>query len=132
MNDLVRMCYRQIFEQSPAFLALLEGRDHRIVFANRAYHQLVGDRDVVGLAVREAFPEIEAQRPFEILHKVFLSGEPFIGRGAEVLLRSADGQLVKRRLDFMYQPFRDAAGSVTGILVNGTDVTASSDATDSL
>jgi PAS domain S-box-containing protein len=47
--------YRQIFEQSPAFLALLEGSEHRIVFANPAYHKLVGFRDVVGRPVREGF-----------------------------------------------------------------------------
>src|SRR6476469_4357978 len=39
---------QDMFEQAPGFMALLEGADHRFTVANRAFHDLVGDRDLVG------------------------------------------------------------------------------------
>jgi PAS domain S-box-containing protein len=65
---------------------------------------------------------------------LYASGEPFIGQGVELHLQAQHSSGERRRhvLDFVYQPMRDAAGQVTGIFVEGNDVTPLRDALDAL
>jgi PAS domain-containing protein len=49
---------RRLFELAPGFICILQGPEHVFVFANEAYRQLVGGRDLIGKRVREAFPEL--------------------------------------------------------------------------
>ena len=115
---------RRLFEQAPSFMALLQGREHRFEFANAAYLQLVGHRDVLGLPVRQALPEIEGQGFYELLDNVFDTATPFIGSGLAVQLQRAPaGPLEERFVNVIYQPILNAAGEVEGIFVDGSDVT---------
>ena len=52
---------RGMFDQAPGFMALLSGPDHVFQAINAAYLQLIGHRNLVGKAVREAVPEAEGQ-----------------------------------------------------------------------
>ncbi len=116
--------FREMFARSPSFSAVLHGPEHRFALTNPAYQQLIGHRDVIGLGVREALPELAGQGLFDLLDRVFATGEPFIGRGVPVpLRRTVDAPPELRHLDFVYQPIRDAAGNVTSIFVEGIDVT---------
>jgi two-component sensor histidine kinase len=114
---------RELFAQAPSFIAILTGPDHVFALANHAYQRLVGERHVQGLPVREALPELAGQGFFEILDGVRATGEPFVGQGARVSLLRDDGEMEDRFLDFVYQPITDPAGQVTGIFVEGQDVT---------
>ncbi len=118
---------RQLFEQSPSFIAVLRGPDHRFEMANPGYLQLIGHRSVVGMTVRDALPELEGQGFYELLDRVFSTGQPYRGSSVPVLLqRSTDGAPENRYLDFVYQPIIES-GAVTGIFVEGIDVTSSHD-----
>jgi PAS domain S-box-containing protein len=114
----------QMFEQAPGFMAMLSGPAHRFELTNRAYLQLIGHRAVVGKTIREALPDIEGQGFYELLDKVYTTGEPFIGSSVKVLLQRTPGaESEERFVDLIYQPVRDAEGQVTGIFVEGSDVT---------
>ena len=114
----------QMFEQAPGFIALLEGPDHVFELANAAYRQLVGQRDVVGLPVREALPEVEGQGFVELLDNVVATGEPHLGRAVPISLQPLPGAPIEDRfVDFIYQPVTEATGAVSGIFVEGYDVT---------
>jgi PAS domain S-box-containing protein len=115
---------QEMFAQSPSFSALLQGPEHRFVLTNQAYQQLIGLRDVIGLTVREAIPEVESQGFLALLDKVFATGEVFIGRNVEIILQRTPGEAGETRyLDFVYQPIRDRSGNVTSIFVEGSDIT---------
>jgi len=115
---------RRMFEQAPGFMAVMDGPDHRFVMVNQAYRDLVGGRDVVGKAAVEALPEIEEQGFVALLNNVYRSGEPYIGNGVRVDLRFGPADEVERRyLDFIYQPIVAADGSISGIFLQGHDVT---------
>jgi signal transduction histidine kinase len=114
----------KLFAESPAFMALLEGPEHRITLANPRYQELVGERPLVGLTVAEALPETVEQGYMEILDRVYSSGDAYRATGARYLRNAAPGgPREERHLDFVYQPVRDAEGRVWGIFVEGTDVT---------
>jgi len=116
--------FRDMFAQSPSFSALLHGPEHRFVLVNPSYLQLVGHRDVIGLTVREAIPEVEGQGFLDLLDEVFTTGKPFIGKDVKIVLqRTADGRPNTRFLDFVYQPIRGPSGQVTSIFVEGSDIT---------
>jgi len=113
-----------IFQQAPAFFALLRGPEHVFEMTNAPYQELIGRRDVLGKSVLEAIPEAKEQGFIDLLNNVYQTGEPFIGRHTPIqLARDADQPLELRYLDFVYQPHRDAEGAITGVLVLGIDVT---------
>jgi PAS domain S-box-containing protein len=115
---------REMFARSPSFSALLDGPEHRFVLTNSAYQQLIGHRDVIGLTVREAFSDIADQAFFGLLDQVFTSGEPYAAKNAKIVLQRTPANVRETRyLDFVYQPMKDANGSVTSIFVEGSDVT---------
>jgi two-component sensor histidine kinase len=115
---------RDLFEQTPSFMALMTGPEHHFVLSNNAYKQLIGGRDVVGKPISEALPEVVEQGFVGLLDAVYRSGKPHLGSGTRVMLQ-APGQAEPKEhfLDFIYQPLRNAAGDVTGIFVEGQDVT---------
>jgi hypothetical protein len=116
--------FREVFAQSPSFACLLSGPEHRFVLVNPAYQQLIGHRDIVGLTVREAIPEIESQGFLDLLDSVFATGKTYSGRNVEIVLHRMPGGVAETRfVDFVYQPIKDSSGKVTSILVEGSDIT---------
>ena len=114
----------QMFAHAPTFMALLRGPEHRFERVNPGYVQLIGHRDVVGRSVGEALPEAVSQGFVELLDQVFATGEPFVANGVRFEVQPTPGGPVRERfLDFVYQPIRDASGVITGIFVEGADVT---------
>ena len=124
---------RRLFRQAPSFMCILSGPDHVFDMVNDAYLQLVGHRDVVGMPLRDGLPEIAGQGFIELLDGVYQTGEPFVGRNLEAhLQRTPDGPLEIRFVNLIYQPIVEPDGSVSGIFVDGYDVTHQKRAEDQL
>ena len=114
----------QMFEQVPSFMALLSGPDHIFELANPAYQQLVGHRDVIGLSVTEALAEAEDQGYVQLLDDVYRTGTAYRAHGAPFNMQVLqDGPVNPHMLDFVFQPIKDHDQQVTGIFVEGFDVT---------
>jgi len=119
-----RQHLQELFEQAPGFIAALSGPNHVFTMANAAYRQVVGRHDLIGKSVRDALPEVVEQGFIGLLDHVYQSGEPFIGRGVRILLQQGPGEYPEERfLDFVYQPIFSRDGAVSGIFVQGHDVT---------
>ena len=116
---------RNLFEQAPGFMHVLNGPEHVFEMANKAYLTLVGDRrDLIGKTVREVFPELAGQDYFNLLEEAYRTGEPFVGHALSVKLRRKEGTAIEERfIDLVYQPIKDDRGIVTGIFAEGADVT---------
>ena len=122
-----------LLQQAPAFLAVLEGPQHRFVMHNPRYQDLIGQRNVVGKSVLEALPEAAEQGFVAILDRVYQTGEPFTAHSHPVdLERSAGSPLERCYLDFVYQAIREADNTISGIMVLGVDVTDRKRAEDTL
>ena len=114
---------QQLFDKAPGFMAISSGPEHRFEMVNLAYQELVGPRDLIGRSVREAFPELEGQGFFELLDHVYATGKALTGREKPIVLRRRSGEpSEKRYLDFVFQPITGSAGEVTGLFVQGNDV----------
>ena len=113
-----------LFEQAPAFFAVLGGPDHVFEMFNGSYQQLIGHRGVRGKMVREAVPEAEEQGFLALLNEVYQAGKPYVGRSIPIhLARTPNHPPELRYLDFVYQPKREPDGSISGVIVLGVDVT---------
>jgi PAS domain S-box-containing protein len=123
-NAAERQRLAQMFEQGPSFMALLQGPEHRFELANSSYLRLVGGREVLGKTVAETLPDAVEQGYLEILDEVFCSGKSFSSSGMKYAAQASPGATPEDRfLDFIYQPLKDPDGQVTGIFVEGIDVT---------
>jgi len=115
---------RRLFMQAPSFMAVLRGPDHVVELVNNAYLQLIGHRDVVGLPIREALPEVVEQGFADLLDRVRETAEAFVGRQVKIALQRTPGAALEERyLDFIYQPIVEADGSVSGVFAEGFDTT---------
>jgi len=116
---------KELFQQAPGFMALLDGPQHVIEMVNPAYLQLIGNREVVGKTVAEAQPDAVKQGYLDLLDEAYRSGKAFSTTGARYEVSNAPGTApIERYIDFVYQPIADAEGKVTGIFVEGFDVTS--------
>jgi PAS domain S-box-containing protein len=114
----------ELFEQTPSFMAMLRGPDHLFELANPGYLRLVGGRPLLGRTVAEALPDAASQGFVGLLDLVYASGQSYVASATPFAMQPAPGAPVSQRyLDFVYQPIKDDAGKVTGIFVEGTDVT---------
>ncbi|MEP6907577.1 MAG: PAS domain-containing protein, partial [Pseudoxanthomonas sp.] len=92
---------------------------------NPAYLALIGQRDVIGKTVAEALPDAVQQGYLDLLDEVYRSGKAYSTSGAKYEITTAPGEAtLERHLDFVYQPITDAQGQVTGIFVEGFDVSS--------
>ena len=116
---------RTLFEQAPGFMAILRGPTHIFDIANDSYHALVGkNRKIIGRTVLEAVPESQDQGFIGLLDQVYQTGEPYIGRENRlVLVRELGDAPVEMYVDFVYQPIINEQKQVTGIMVEGHEVT---------
>ncbi|WP_422017215.1 ATP-binding protein [Reyranella sp.] len=116
---------RRMFQKAPGFIAVLSGPEHVYEYVNEAYFAIAGQRDFIGRRVRDALPELEGQGFYELLDRVYRTGERFIARAMPVRLGN-DASI--RLIDFLYEPMRDETGEVYGIFVGGHDITAHKEA----
>jgi PAS domain S-box-containing protein len=116
---------RSLFSQAPAMIAIVRGPTYVFELVNPLYQQqLFPGRALVGRPLLEAVPEIAGQPIMDILDGVYRRGEPFTGNEMPIPLdRAGNGRPETVYFNFTYQPLRNAAGEVDGIISYATDVT---------
>ena len=133
LDSLPRPRLGELFEQIPAFIVWMRGPDHVIEGANQAARRLMGFRDVIGLPMREAVPELMPQGLVNVLDGVLRTGEPCEARGVRLMLPGIPGSAPdERHLNFVYRALVEPDGTRSGVLCHGTDVTAEAHATTAL
>ena len=119
--------HKQLFDllmQAPALIALLRGPQHVYELANQLYMEQADHRNILGLPIRTARPEMEGLGVFELLDQVYATGQPFVGKEMRFEVHHPQtGQREERYYDFVYQPVRDSEGVVNGVLIHGVEVT---------
>jgi signal transduction histidine kinase/DNA-binding response OmpR family regulator len=116
---------QRLFEQAPGFICVLQGRDHVFELANQAYRNMFGGRELVGQSVHDVLPDVAGQEFLDLLDEVYTTGKAYLGRSVPLQLGAAPEDVGSgmRFLDFVFQPVLGSDGRVTGIFVQGSDVT---------
>ncbi|MBW4090912.1 MAG: response regulator [Proteobacteria bacterium] len=113
----------RLLEQAPSFICVLRGPDHVFEFANAAYRRIVGQRDLIGRTLREVAPEVAEQGFIDLLDRVYAGGR-FVGEAVPMRLDpGSDGTPAASFVDFIYEPIAEADGTISGVFVEGYEVT---------
>jgi PAS domain S-box-containing protein len=115
----------RVLEQAPVGICVMHGPEHVFELANAYYRRfLPPDRPVVGRSVREVVPEAEAQGFVALLDRVRETGEPWIGRGVEIVYdRHGNGVPESAFLNLLYHPLQDLDGTLVGVIAVVAEVT---------
>ena len=124
---------RELFRQAPGFTAVVREPGHVFELVNDAFINLIGQRDIIGRNLLEALPEMAQQGFVDALNCVYESGQPFVGNAMPLKLQRRPGEPLEERIvDFVYQPIRSSHGAVSGVFIQGNDVTDAVRATQAL
>jgi signal transduction histidine kinase/DNA-binding response OmpR family regulator len=111
-----------LFAETPVAVAVLRGPDLVFDFANPPYLESIGNRDIVGLPLLEALPEIAGQGFDRLLEEVMRTGKPYVGRETTVKLKRGS-VLEDRYFTYIYAPLRALDGRVERVIAIASDVT---------
>ncbi|WP_303310180.1 PAS domain-containing protein [Hymenobacter sp. BT730] len=113
----------QVFEQTPASVAILHGPQHRFEYVNPGYQALFPGRELVGHPLAEALPETVEFGFVNLLNQVYTTGEPFFGTELPLQVRAPDGRLLPEEYyTFTYQAYQEA-GTTVGVSIFAFNVT---------
>jgi PAS domain S-box-containing protein len=111
---------RDLFDQMPGFVAVMMGPEHVFEYVNDAYVKISERSRFIGRTIRDVFPDLAGQGFYELIDKVYATGEAVVVRAMELRLHGSEEI---QYIDFVYQPIRDVAGAITGVFVGGYEVT---------
>ena len=113
-----------LFNQAPVAMAYLKGLELVVEAANFSMLELWGkNAEIIGKPILDALPEIIDQ-PFPLLLKtVYSSGEEHYGNETKALL-VRNGVPETCYFNFVYSPIKDFQGTITGVSVIASEVTA--------
>jgi len=83
---------------------------------------LIEDETIIGKSIKETFPELGNQGYFELLTKVYTTGEPFTGKEMKAKI-TLNGKEEEFYSDVSYSVIRNTEGNIEGILAFSYDVT---------
>ncbi|MBC8165871.1 MAG: PAS domain S-box protein [Bryobacteraceae bacterium] len=114
---------QQVFVQAPLAICLFRGPKMVFELANPRYREFYPGRELVGLPLLEAVPEINPD-VLGILHRVLSTGETFVVDEFRFPLdRDSDGAVEEYWFNFVYHPLKEPDGTVSAIVALAVDVT---------
>ncbi|HVF80896.1 MAG TPA: PAS domain-containing protein [Flavisolibacter sp.] len=116
--------FRNIVEQSTDPILILKGEDLVLDVANEALLTLwnVGI-EALGKPFLDILPEMKDQGFYDLLLDVFHNGISHYGQEVPAYFKRPEGQTETHYFNFIYQPYCEADGTISGVLVLATDVT---------
>lgn len=116
----------EVFQRLPSAVSIVTGPNYVLEYANEAFYQFVGRRDILGQPVWDALPDARGQGFEALLDSVRDTGIPVAGREMPVGLVRAPGAAPEERfVDFVYQAITDEHGTRWGVMGFSIDVTES-------
>jgi PAS domain S-box-containing protein len=115
---------RNTILQSPVAMCILRGPSFVVEIANVRMFELWGRgaEDMLHKPIFDGLPEARQQGLEEILTNVYTIGEEFSGYERPIMLPRS-GAIETIFINFVYEPFREGDGSISGVIAVAIDVT---------
>lgn len=116
---------RNTILQAPVAMCIFKGENFIVDLANDKMFEFWGksETSVLNKPIFTGLPEAKEQGFEAILSGVYSSGKTFSADGVPVAL-PRNGRIEEVYVNFVYSPYRDANGIISGILAVAIDVTA--------
>jgi PAS domain S-box-containing protein len=107
----------QVFMQAPVGIAIVLGQNYVVDLANPVICELYGrtQQELMGKPIFDVMTETVNHGFEKLLYDVYHTGVPFVGTDMQVPLKR-NGVVQQVFVNFVYEPFRDSAGNVIGIV----------------
>lgn len=116
---------RSTILQAPVAMCIFKGDNFIVELSNERMFELWGksEEEVMHKPLFEGISEAKDQGFEAILNGVYQSGKTYSADGVPITL-PRNGRLEVVYVNFVYEPYRDADGAISGILAVAIDVTA--------
>lgn len=115
---------RNTILQAPVAMCILRGSDAVIEIVNELMAELLGKptAGLIGHSLFTAIPEVKDRGLQALLHQVRTTGETYKAYAAPFTLPRESGP-ENVYVDFVYEPYREENGSISGVIVVAINVT---------
>lgn len=117
---------KNLVRKAPVAMTILRGPEFVVEIANERIMQLWGKsaKQVIGKPIFEGLPEALPQGYQTLLRQVYKTGESYSAEALPFKMIRDGSKEDTRYINFVYEPYRNVEGAVTGIIAVATDVTA--------
>ncbi len=116
--------FRNLVEKAPYPICILKGEDMVLVVANEPVYKIWNvDKKSLGKPFLEIIPEMKGQPFMGWLLDVFHNGVTHYGNEEPAYFTRKNGEKETIYFNFVYQPYRENDGTISGVMVLATDVT---------
>jgi light-regulated signal transduction histidine kinase (bacteriophytochrome) len=112
---------QHVVMQTPALICVTVGPDHIVDTVNVLYGRSLDNRDVTGLPMGKAFPDLAKER-LAALDRVYQTGEPVTFKEVTETV-STDAGTEQRFFNVIIQPLKNDTHTVYGLMQHAVDVT---------
>ena len=116
--------FRQLVLQAPVAICVMLGEEFMIETINQKMGDIWGKMiaEVINKPVFELLPEVITQGYKELLERVYKTGERYVSEESLVNF-NRNGKLENVFVKFVYEPFRNPEGTVSGVMCLGHEIT---------
>jgi len=116
--------FRNIVEQAPDPILILKGENMTLEVANDPLLKVWNiDKSSFGKPFLEILPEMKGQGFLETLRDVYFNDKILKGEETPAVFTGKNGKKRVLYFNYVYQPYREDDGTISGVLVLATDVT---------
>jgi PAS domain S-box-containing protein len=117
--------FRNTILKAPVAMCIFRGLRHVVEIANDRMIELWGKAafEVLDKPIFEGLPEAKDQGFELLLDNVLKTGKAFVAQDIPITL-PRNGKIERVYVNFLYEPYREANGTISGIIAVATDVTA--------
>jgi len=114
--------FYKLFLQSPAHIHVMKGPEHLLEFFHPLGIPFTG-KDITGIKIREAIPQMEGQGFFELLDQVYKEGITIHLNESKATFINDEGKPIDHYFNITYMPYLDLEDHVQGVLQFTIEVT---------
>jgi PAS domain S-box-containing protein len=117
---------QNIFQNSPAAIAIFNGPEHKFIMANLKYQKQNNrtENDLLGRTFQEVFPELNGTGTYEIFDNVFKTGETYTSSEYPALIDSKNNGIPELcYFNFSLEALKNESDEIYGLMVMALDIT---------
>ena len=116
---------RNMILQAPVAMCIFRGANFVVEIANDRMIELWGrpKEDVLDKPIFVGLPEAKEQGFEALLEGVYITGKTFAAEGVPITL-TRNGKIAYVFVNFVYEPYKELDGSISGVLAVAVDVTS--------
>lgn len=116
--------FRRLLDSAPMFVAIHEGPDHVYRYTNPPLDSVLGDRNLIGMSIAEAVPELVGQGVIERFDKVYDTGQRLYTEEFQAAFdRGEDDRDNGGWFAQVLDPWRDSDGNIVGVASFAYEIT---------